>query len=94
MIRQFVRKALCQIDFWFYIFRGRPLTGTEYYKRDVPHKYWGRRLLNDTEIAPYFLVFYGDPDKIVLTEKDKEWAEKALLKHYRREGKDPKREEL
>jgi len=78
MIKQFVRKILCQIDFWFYIHEGQPLTKIKYYKKDVPDKYWGKCLLKDEEVVPYHIVFLMDPKKIKMTEKDRKLAEKLF----------------
>ena len=69
---------LCLIDFWFYIHKVKPLTKIKYYKRDVPNKYWGRCLLDDMEVAPYYLIYCGDPAKIKITEEDKKWAKKMF----------------
>lgn len=77
MIKQFVRRILCRIDFWFYIHKGNPLTNIKYYKPDVPKKYWGRNLLKPGEVAPYPLVFCRDPKTIKITEEDKKWAKKV-----------------
>ncbi|MCK4359137.1 MAG: hypothetical protein KAW92_10440 [Candidatus Cloacimonetes bacterium] len=87
MIKQFIRKILCRIDFWFYIHKGKPLTKIKYFKKDVPNKYWGKCLLKDTEVAPYYLVFCKDPKTIKVTEKDREWARNAYQEHFKRERK-------
>jgi len=76
MMKQFIRRILCQIDFWYYVRDGKPLTGIKYYKEDVPKKYWGRNLLRATEFAPYFIIHCQDPRTIKLTEEDKKWAKK------------------
>lgn len=78
MIKQFIRKILCYIDFWFYERKGKPLTKIKYFKRDVPNKYWGKCLLDGTEVCPYFLVYIMDPKKIKITERTREWIKKCI----------------
>jgi len=81
MIKKFVRKILCWIDFWFYAHYGKSLTKIKYFKEDVPNKYWGKCLLNNIEIVPYPLIFVRDPKTIEVTEQDIKWAEELLQKN-------------
>ena len=76
MIKQSIRKILCRIDFWFYIHKGSPLTKMKWYREDVPDRYWGKKLVKDAEVAPYYLVFCKDPQEIKITDQDKRWAKK------------------
>lgn len=75
-MKQFIRKILCRIDFWFYIHKGKPLTKMKWFKMDIPDKYWGKKLLKGKEVSPYFIVYCQDPEKIKVTEEDKKWVKK------------------